>query len=133
MSVTTLDQTQVRSIVLEAKLTKSAPHRIDAASAKTLYKMLLDGQYQLDRHAEPFRESLQQALRTRGETNIEYGSEARVQVYVRCEDCASPLFRTVRGPHVKGTVYECECGTEWRPRSLKMEAESARIAREANA
>jgi len=119
MSVTILDQSQVRSVVLEAKLTKSSPYFIDAASAKVLYKKLLDGEYQLDEHAEPFRESLQQALRTRGETNVSMDTEASVQVYVRCEDCDSPLFRTAHGPHVKGTVHECVCGTQWRPRSLR--------------
>jgi len=119
MNVTVLDQNQVRSIVLEAKLTKASPYHIDASSARVLYKKLLDGEYRLDQHAEPFRESLQQALRTRGETNISMDSEAKVQVYVRCEDCNSPLFRTVHGPHVKGTVHECVCGTQWRPRSLR--------------
>lgn len=80
MTITTLDQTQVRNIVLEAKLTKASRYHIDASSARVLYKKLLDGEYRLDKHAEPFRESLQQALRTRGETRLTMDDEAAVSV-----------------------------------------------------
>lgn len=122
MTTLVLNQTQVRNIVLESRLTLPSPYRIDAKSAGVLYKGLVDGEVKLDQHAEPFRECLQTELRELSKSKITMDSEAQLTAYVRCEDCGSKLYRTVHGPQVKGTLYECVCDTRWRPVSLLAKA-----------
>lgn len=96
---------------------------LTAPEAGALYHAFLDEVWAWTPDAEPLRVAVYQVLRTLMESGLTNRQRRDLQVYVRCPECRAIDFA------VRPTgMHECECGAEWRPKSLRTQRNERELA-----